>query len=86
MDVVASGTTDTGGGISFDTNGYNVGTFNGNTYLGRVFGSDGSVDNGYGLVTGFSTGSPTSTPEPSSVALFGLGIAVFGLARRRLCR
>jgi hypothetical protein len=77
MDVAVSGTTAPGGYIFFDAN-------SGNNYLGRVF--EGGLDSGYGMVTGFSGGSPTSTPEPSSVALFGLGIAVFGLARRRLCR
>jgi hypothetical protein len=91
LDVVASGTTAPGGDIFFDTNGYNGGGFNGNTFLGRVYcsgcgGGTGNVNNGYGLVTGFDAGS-SGVPEPATEALFGLGIAVFGLvARRRLSR
>jgi hypothetical protein len=88
MDVVASGTF-TALNVFFDTNGFNGGDLNGNEYLGRVFMQSGvppvpTVNSGYGLVTGFNSG--TSVPEPSSVALFGLGVAVFGLARRRLSR
>jgi hypothetical protein len=84
MDVVGSGVSAPGGNIFFDVNGSN-------SYFSRVFCysgiacSDGAVGTGYGLVTGFSTGS--SVPEPATEALFGLGIAVFGLvARRRLYR
>jgi hypothetical protein len=85
LDVFATGTTAPGGDIFFDTNGYNGGGFNGNTFLGRVYGG-GSVNSGYGLVTGFDAGA-SGVPEPATEALFGLGIAVFGLvARRRLSR
>jgi hypothetical protein len=63
---------------------------NGNTFLGRVYcpggvncGGVGTVDSGYGLVTGFSFGS--TTPEPSSIALFGSGIlGLAGVLRRKL--
>jgi len=84
LDVVGSGIAASGTNIFFDVN-------SSNSYFSRVFCysgiacSDGAVATGYGLVTGFSTGS--SVPEPATEALFGLGIAVFGLvARRRLSR
>jgi hypothetical protein len=71
MDVVVSGATDAGGVIFFDTNGYNNGGFNGNTFLGRVYCPGGiqlrwygTVNSGYGLVTAFRT-----APEPGSLAL-----------------
>ena len=84
MDVVASGTTNPGGNIFFDTNGYNAGGRNGNTFLGRVYHNSGNIDSGYGLVTGFSTGS-TTIPEPGSFAMLGLGLAglAAGIRRRR---
>ena len=59
MDVMATGTGDAGGTIYFDTNGYNSGNLNGNTFLGRVY-TTGNVNNGYGLVTGFVTGTSTT--------------------------
>lgn len=87
MDVGVSGTF-TALNVFFDTNGSNGGQLNGNEYLGRVFMQSGvppvpTVNSGYGLVTGFNS---STVPEPSSVALFGLGVAVVGLARRRLSR
>jgi hypothetical protein len=86
MDVMVSGSSDAGGAIYFDTNGYNEGAFNGNTYLGRVYG-DGAVNAGYGLVTGFDAGSISQVPEPGSLALLGSGLLLFGgLLRRKLGR
>jgi hypothetical protein len=80
MDVVGSGITDSSERIYFDTNGYNNGGFNGNTFLGRVY-SSGTVyvDSGYGLVTGFST-----VPEPCTLLLLGSGL--LGLAGWRRFR
>ena len=82
LDVVANGTNDAGGIIYFDTNGYNVGSFNGNTFLGRVY-TSGNVNSGYRLVTGFSYGA--TIPEPGSLALFGSGaIGLMAVLRRKL--
>lgn len=90
MDIMVSGASDAGGLIFFDTNGYNNGGFDGNTFMGRVYcpggtncGGVGAINNGYGLVTGFSYGS-TTTPEPGSLALFGSGIVgAMTLLRRK---
>jgi len=89
MDVVVSGISMAGGKIGFDTNGYNAGNLNGNTFLGRVYydggGGTGFVDKGYGLVTGFDAGAPTTVPEPTSFVLvsLGLGALAAGIRRRR---
>jgi hypothetical protein len=72
MDVNVAGATAPGGLLYFDTNGYNGGGFNGNTIMGRVYGP-GSVNAGYGLVTGFSTG-PATVPEPSQTGLALVGL------------
>jgi hypothetical protein len=86
MDVFATGTSAVNGNIFFDTNGYNNDSLNGNTYLGRVFecGSGNvCVNNGYGLVTGFSTSAVT--PEPGSIMLLGSGLlSLAGLLRRKM--
>jgi hypothetical protein len=79
MDVVGSGITGPSFDIYFDTNGYNSGGSNGNTFLGRAFNGGGVgavvVDSGYGLVTEFST---NAVPLPPSVFLLGSGL--LGLA------
>lgn len=60
LNVLAIGTSDAGGEIFFNTNGHNNGGENGNTIFGRDFcpggtncGASGTVNNGYGLETGF---------------------------------
>jgi hypothetical protein len=91
MDIVVSNASAPGGVIFFDTNGYNGGGYNGNTFMGRAYcpgglncGGVGSVDSGYGLVTGFSFGNST-TPEPSSLLLLGSGVlGLAGMLRRKI--
>ena len=96
LTVYATGTSDPGGVIYFDTNGYNSGNLNGNTIMGRVYNNGTGLDHGYGLVTGFIPAIPpgvtcTATPgiwpppvgSPYSVSVLGtvtLGSAPIVLA------
>jgi PEP-CTERM motif len=77
LNVVATGTGQSGAGIYFDGNGYNGGGFDGNTIMGRNFG--GIVNSGYGLVIGFDT----DVPEPATFALIFAGLAGCALLRRK---
>ena len=84
LDVVGSGITEPGGIIHFDVNSTDS-AFTRVYCSSGVACSDGDVDTGYGLVTGFEGGT-SGVPEPSTEALFGLGVAALGLVRRRLSR
>jgi hypothetical protein len=78
--IVATGTSDLGGNIFFNTNGNNDGGHNGNQIFGRAYcpggtncGDLGDVDAGYGLETGFSIRpkSDSAASTPSSVLWTG---------------
>ncbi len=62
--------------IFFDTNGFNNGGLNGNTFFGRAANEADNSNAGYGLVTGFVT-----TPEPASFGLLGAGLIGFQMVR-----
>jgi hypothetical protein len=89
LDVMALGTTASGGFIYFDTNGDNRGGLNGNRIMGRVYcpggacGS-GTTNSGFGLVTNFSSAAPT-VPEPSNLFLLSTGLlGVAQFVRRKI--
>jgi hypothetical protein len=85
LNILATGTGNAGGTVSFDTNGYNNGLRNGDTIFGRYYSE--SVDHGYGLVTGFDTGTVTNeTPEPATFAFLSAGLVGLSLLRKRVRR
>jgi hypothetical protein len=81
MDVFATSTTAAGGQIFFDTNGVPTP----NAVMGRVYINSSTLiptaQNGYGLVTEFSTG-PQSVAEPATMMLFGFGLVGLAGVRR----
>ncbi len=87
MDVLSSGLPAIGStgssSIYFDTNGFDSGNYDGNSIMGRVL-DNGTVDSGYGLVTGFdSVSAPvTSVPAPTTLLLIGPGLIALTSLRR----
>ncbi len=76
LNVVATGTGDAAGVIFFDAQA-------GGSIFGRYYGGSGNLNYGYGLVTGFDTGT-SATPEPATFAFLGAGLAGLSLLRKRV--
>ena len=82
LDVVGQNVTTPGGNIYYDVN--STGGYFSRVYCsgGVACGNNGTVQNGFGWVTGFDY---TGVPEPGTLVMFGTGlVGVIGAIRRRI--
>ena len=84
MDVVASGTSAPNGNVYFDARvGSGTGSVTTRDFCFNGMGcTTGSLDVGYGLVTGFTYGTAVPTPAASTLSLILIGLGLFTVAYR----